>query len=72
VFLVHGSGLCLRDKVPSGGAEPNAVAQHANLVYVLNVGASSNVVGFRLGTARGPMASSILHSSEVNRPSSMC
>jgi 6-phosphogluconolactonase len=50
VFLVHGSGLWLRDKVPSGGAEPNAVAQHANLVYVLNVGGSSNVVGFRLGT----------------------
>jgi 6-phosphogluconolactonase (cycloisomerase 2 family) len=50
VFLVHGSSLWLRDKVPSGGAEPNAVAQHANLVYVLNVGGSSNVVGFRLGT----------------------
>jgi 6-phosphogluconolactonase (cycloisomerase 2 family) len=48
VFLVHGSGLSLVDKVLSGGAEPNAVAQHGNLVYVLNVGGSSNVVGFRL------------------------
>jgi 6-phosphogluconolactonase (cycloisomerase 2 family) len=48
VFLVHGSDLSLVDKVLSGGAEPNAVAQHGNLVYVLNVGGSSNVVGFRL------------------------
>lgn len=35
----------------SGGAEPNAVAQHGNLVYVINVGGSSNVVGFRLSAA---------------------
>jgi 6-phosphogluconolactonase len=48
VFLVHGSDLSLVDKVVSGGAEPNAVAQHGNLVYVLNVGGSSNVVGFTL------------------------
>jgi 6-phosphogluconolactonase len=48
VFLVHGSNLALVDKVVSGGAEPNAVAQHGNLVYVLNVGGSSNVVGFTL------------------------
>jgi 6-phosphogluconolactonase (cycloisomerase 2 family) len=34
--------------VSSGGSEPNAVAQHGNLVYVLNVGGSSNVVGFTL------------------------
>jgi 6-phosphogluconolactonase len=48
VFLVRGSDLSLVDKVVSGGAEPNAVAQHGNLVYVLNVGGSSNVVGFTL------------------------
>ena len=48
VFFVHGSDLTLVDKVLSGGAEPNAVAQHGNLVYVVNVGGSSNVVGFRL------------------------
>ena len=48
VFRVHGSQLELADKVPSGGAEPNAVAQHGNLVYVLNVGGSSSVVGFTL------------------------
>lgn len=48
VFRVHGSGLSLVDKVTSGGSEPNALAQHGNLVYVVNVGGSSNVVGFTL------------------------
>src|SRR6202162_4219811 len=48
VFKVHHSALSLLDKVISGGSEPNAVAQHGNLVYVSNVGGSSNVVGFRL------------------------
>jgi 6-phosphogluconolactonase len=46
VFRVHGADLSLLDKEVSGGAEPNAVAQHGRLVYVLNVGGSSNVVGF--------------------------
>ena len=49
VFSVEGSGLQLADKEDSGGSEPNAVAQHGSLVYVLNVGGSSNVVGFRFG-----------------------
>ena len=48
VFKVHHSTLSLVDKVISGGSEPNAVAQHGNVVYVLNVGGSSNVVGFTL------------------------
>src|SRR5215471_15514335 len=48
VFQVHGSRLALVDKKPTDGAEPNAVAQHGELVYVLNVGGSSNVVGFAL------------------------
>lgn len=48
VFFVQGSRLVLTDKATSGGSEPNAVAQFGNLVYVLNVGGSSNVVGFRL------------------------
>ena len=48
VFRIHGSALTLVDKVISGGSEPNAVAQHGNLVYVSNVGGSSSVVGFRL------------------------
>ena len=48
VFRVFGSTLWLVDKVPCGGSEPVAVAQHGNLVYVLNAGAASNVTGFRL------------------------
>jgi 6-phosphogluconolactonase len=48
VFSVNGSRLFLADKEPSGGSEPNAIAQHGNLVYVLNTGGSSNVNGFRL------------------------
>jgi 6-phosphogluconolactonase (cycloisomerase 2 family) len=48
VFSVNGSNLSLVDKVISGGSEPNAVAQHGNLVYVNNVGGSSSVVGFTL------------------------
>ncbi len=48
VFRVLGTGLVLVDKETTGGSEPNAVAQHGNLVYVLNVGGSSNVVGFNL------------------------
>jgi 6-phosphogluconolactonase len=46
VFQVHGAHLALVDKKLTGGAEPNAVAQHGGVVYVLNVGGSSNVVGF--------------------------
>jgi 6-phosphogluconolactonase len=48
VFRVERSTLSLVDKVNSGGSEPNAVAQRGSLVYVLNVGGSSNVVGFTL------------------------
>jgi 6-phosphogluconolactonase len=48
VFQVHGSHLALVDKKLTGGAEPNAVAQHGGLLYILNVGGSSNVVGFNV------------------------
>ena len=47
VFRVHGDRLSLVDRVPCGGSEPVAVAQHGNLIYVLNAGGTSNVVGFR-------------------------
>ena len=33
VFRVHGTNLALVDRVPCGGSEPVAVAQHGNLVY---------------------------------------
>ncbi len=49
VFRVQGASLSLLDRVPCGGSEPVAVAQHENLVYVLNAGGASSVVGFRLG-----------------------
>jgi 6-phosphogluconolactonase len=49
VFRVLGATLSLVDKVPCGGSEPVAVAQHGNLVYVVNAGGTSSVVGFRLG-----------------------
>jgi 6-phosphogluconolactonase len=46
VFAVSGARLELLDQVPTEGSEPNAVAQHGNLVYVLNTAGTSNVVGF--------------------------
>lgn len=55
VFRVHGADLSLADRQLSGGSEPNAIAQNGHLVYVLNTGGSSNVVGFLLnpnGTLR--------------------
>jgi 6-phosphogluconolactonase (cycloisomerase 2 family) len=48
VFRVHGANLSLVDRVPCGASEPVAVAQHGNLVYVVNAGGTSNVTGFRL------------------------
>ncbi len=46
VFRVQGDLLSLDAKVISGGSEPVAVTQHADLVYVVNAGGNSNVVGF--------------------------
>jgi 6-phosphogluconolactonase (cycloisomerase 2 family) len=48
VFRVFGAHLELTDRAPSGGSEPNAVAQHGKLIYVLNTAGSSSVVGFQL------------------------
>lgn len=61
VFRVHGSALTLVDRRTTAGPEPNAVAQHGGLVYVLNVGGSSNVVGFTLhdGGRLQPISGSI-------------
>jgi 6-phosphogluconolactonase (cycloisomerase 2 family) len=52
VFRVFGSRLALIDRANSGGSEPNAVAQHGKIVYVLNTAGSSSVVGFRLFDAK--------------------
>jgi hypothetical protein len=49
VFRVHQAALELVEITPCGGSEPIAVAQRGNLVYVVNAGGTSNVVGFYLG-----------------------
>jgi 6-phosphogluconolactonase len=48
VFAVNHAHLAFLDKVPSGGSEPAAVAEHRGLVYVLNKGGAGSVTGFRL------------------------
>jgi 6-phosphogluconolactonase (cycloisomerase 2 family) len=48
VFRVNGPALKLVSLTPCGGSEPVAVAQHGNLVYVVNAGGMSNVTGFHL------------------------
>jgi 6-phosphogluconolactonase (cycloisomerase 2 family) len=48
VFRVDGAQLELTDVAPIEGSEPNAVAQHGDLVYVLDTAGSSNVVGFHV------------------------
>jgi len=48
VFGVLGDHLFLASKTPCGGSEPVAVAEHGDLVYVVNAGGTSNVTGFRL------------------------
>lgn len=50
VFQVKGTNLFLVDRVACGGSEPVAVAQHGNLVYVVNAGGTSDVVGFLLSS----------------------
>lgn len=52
VFRVHGAQLALNQRIAIDGSEPVAVAQHGNLVYVLNAGGSSEVVGFFLFNGR--------------------
>ena len=49
VFRVNGANLQLIQVVSSGGSAPVAIAQHGNLVYVINFAGNSNVVGFNLG-----------------------
>ena len=48
VFRVNGANLQLIQVVSSGGSAPVAIAQHGNLVYVINFAGNSNVVGFHL------------------------
>ncbi len=68
VFRVHSTNLALIDRVPCGGSEPVAVAQHGSLVYVLNAGGASNVTGFRLHQDRTltPITNSLAYLSAGN------
>ncbi len=47
-FKITGNGLNLKSTVSSGGTKPVSIAQHGNLVYVLNAGGDGNIAGFRL------------------------
>jgi 6-phosphogluconolactonase len=48
-FKITGNGLNLKSTVSSGGERPVSIAQHGNLIYVLNAGGTGNISGFRLG-----------------------
>jgi len=68
VFQVHGAVLSLLNKVACGGSEPVAVAQYGKLVYVVNAGGASSVVGFYLDKSGKlkPIADSIAYLSSGN------
>jgi 6-phosphogluconolactonase len=56
VFTRNGDGsLTLDDTEPSGGTMPISVAQHEDMVYVLNAGGTANISGFKLRTATGDL-----------------
>lgn len=48
VFSVSKKKLELTDVEPSNGVFPNSIAQHGDLVYVLNSAGAGNITGFRL------------------------
>lgn len=54
-FRIRPDGLDRVSVIPSGGTAPTSLAQHDNLLYVLNTGTPNNVTGFtvsRNGTLR--------------------
>lgn len=59
-FRIGANGLTLVETIPSGGVMPVSVAAYGSLVYVLNVGGTDNVSGFRLNASGDltPMAGS--------------
>ena len=74
VFRVNGPNLQLSQIISSGGSAPVAIAQHEDLVYVLNFAGDSSVVGFRLNDAGTlvKMPNSIRYLSTANSgPSSL-
>ncbi len=47
-FKINDNGLALVSTVNSGGIRPVSIAQHNNLVFVLNGGGTNNISGFHL------------------------
>jgi 6-phosphogluconolactonase len=47
-FKISDAGLTLVSTISSGGMRPVSLAQHNNLVYVLNGGGTNNISGFHL------------------------
>ncbi len=47
-FKVHANGLQLKSTVSSGGMRPVSIAQHGDIVFVLNAGGTNNISGFKL------------------------
>jgi 6-phosphogluconolactonase (cycloisomerase 2 family) len=52
VFSVRGANLQLRQVINSGGDFPVSVAQHGEVVYVLNARDGGNVTGYRIAGSR--------------------
>jgi len=74
VFQVRGANLNLLETVPCGGSEPVAVAEHGSLVYVVNAGGASDLVGFRLtpdGHLRQIAGSTTYLSTGTSEPGSL-
>lgn len=48
-FTIGNDGLTLVSTVNSGGMRPVSIAQHEDIVFVLNAGGTNNISGFTLG-----------------------
>ncbi len=47
-FKINGGRLNLKSTVNSGGTLPVSIAQHEDIVFVLNAGGSNNISGFKI------------------------
>jgi 6-phosphogluconolactonase len=47
-FKISNGGLNLKSTVSSGGMRPVSIAQHDDIVFVLNAGGTNNISGFKL------------------------
>ncbi len=74
-FKITGNGLNLKSTVSSGGTTPVSIAQHDDLVYVLNAGGTGNISGFKLGendkltplsSSTRPLSSSMAGAAQVS------